>query len=136
MRDNFEKGVTILFDLEGYKSNNPADKGGLTKYGISQKYHKNVDVPNLTIEQAKEIYLKDYWIPLGCDDRQYPMDILVFIQGVNFWSEAVDYAKQSNGLLDFFILNLNHYISQSKKQKNAFLDGWCKRLIKLWKAIK
>lgn len=32
--------------------------GGLVKYGINQKDYPSVDVPKLTLEQAKEIYLQ------------------------------------------------------------------------------
>jgi lysozyme family protein len=136
MRNNFSKGVNILFDLEGYKSDNPNDKGGLTKYGIAQAYHPDIDVANLTLDQAKEIYLKEYWIPLGCDDREYPFDVVLFVQGVNMWLRAKTYLDQSHGLLDFFMLNLNYYASRSSDQRKAFLTGWCNRLIKLYHAIK
>jgi len=37
------------------------DTGGKTKFGISQKAYPNLDIPNLTIEQAREIYRRDYW---------------------------------------------------------------------------
>jgi lysozyme family protein len=136
MRDNFNKAIDILFDLEGYISNNPLDKGGLTKYGISKVYHPDIDIANLTIKQAKEIYLKYYWIPLGCDDKEYPFDIVLFVQGVNMWMRAKVYLDQSNGLLDFFMLNLNYYTSRPKEQRDEFLAGWCNRLIRLHQYIK
>jgi len=37
------------------------DTGGKTKFGISQKAYPNLDIPNLTLDQAKEIYKRDYW---------------------------------------------------------------------------
>jgi lysozyme family protein len=37
------------------------DTGGKTKFGISQKAYPDLDIPNLTIEQAREIYRRDYW---------------------------------------------------------------------------
>jgi len=42
------------------------DKGGLTKFGISQVYHPDVDVANLTETQAVSIYIEDYWNPMWC----------------------------------------------------------------------
>ena len=135
-KNNFDKAFDILMDIEGYISDNPADKGGLTKYGIAQKYHPNIDVANLTLDKAKEIYLKNYWIPLGCDDREYPLDIVLFVQGVNIWLRAKIYLDQSKGLLDFFMLNLNYYASRSADQRKEFLTGWCNRLIKLHNAVK
>ena len=46
---------------EGGYVNDPLDLGGETKYGITKRFYPDVDIKNLTIEQAKEIYKKDYW---------------------------------------------------------------------------
>jgi lysozyme family protein len=54
-----------LIDSEGGITDNPADPGKLTKYGISQRSYPNVDIRNLTLEEAQEIYLRDFWEPLG-----------------------------------------------------------------------
>lgn len=40
--------------------NDPADPGGVTKYGISKRTHPDVDVANLTYEQARAIYQAEY----------------------------------------------------------------------------
>jgi lysozyme family protein len=45
----------------------PDDPGGLTKYGIDKAAHPNVDIRNLTEEQAKDIYYKDYYLGSGAD---------------------------------------------------------------------
>ena len=73
-----EKALEFVFKQEGGFSDHPADKGGRTKYGVTQatldaarakrsdaKYPK--DVANLTKEQAVDIYTKDY-LPDGFDD--------------------------------------------------------------------
>jgi hypothetical protein len=135
MRSNFERAFDILMDLEGCTSDHPSDKGGLTKYGIAQNYHPEINVADLTLDDAKDIYLKDYWIPLECDEIQFPFDIAVFVQGVNVWTKAKAYYEQSNGLLDFFMFNLNYYSTRPADQRAVFLTGWNNRLIKLWKAI-
>lgn len=57
----FDDAFKVVIGEEGGLVNNPKDKGGLTKYGIAQKFHPNVDVENLTLDQAKEIYKKQYW---------------------------------------------------------------------------
>jgi len=36
------------------------DEGGLTKYGIAQKYHPNLNIRALTLDDAKAIYRKEY----------------------------------------------------------------------------
>lgn len=43
------------------------DAGGVTKYGIDQRSHPNTDIKNLTEEQAKQIYWREYWLPVGAD---------------------------------------------------------------------
>ena len=42
-------------------SNVPGDHGGPTKYGISQASYPHLDIKNLTIDQARQIYLDDFW---------------------------------------------------------------------------
>lgn len=61
---NFDTAVAILIDEEGGYVNNPADPGKETKYGISKRSYPNEDIPNLTVDRAKTIYFKDYWLPL------------------------------------------------------------------------
>lgn len=39
------------------------DKGGLTKFGISQASHPTLDIASLTVEQAIPIYSGEYWAP-------------------------------------------------------------------------
>lgn len=43
------------------------DNGGLTKYGIGQVAYPNLDIRNLTEQQAREIYKRDYWDKIGGD---------------------------------------------------------------------
>jgi lysozyme family protein len=43
------------------------DKGGATKYGISQTAYPHLDIRNLTEQQAREIYKRDYWDRIGGD---------------------------------------------------------------------
>jgi len=80
MRSSYEIGVRLTLDLEGNENytNDPDDPGGETKYGICKKYHPTVDIKNLTLSQAKQIYLEKYWIPAGCDNAPFPMDIALF----------------------------------------------------------
>jgi lysozyme family protein len=50
--------------LEGGYSNDPNDAGGETKYGIAKRWHPNIDIKNLTLEGAKQIYRLEYWNPM------------------------------------------------------------------------
>ena len=42
-------------------TNYSADPGGVTKYGISQRAHPDKDVRNLSYEDARNIYLDEYF---------------------------------------------------------------------------
>lgn len=62
---DFDTAFTRLLGNEGGYSNNPADPGGETNWGISKRTYPNVDIKNLTRDQAKTIYRRDFWEPLG-----------------------------------------------------------------------
>lgn len=47
--------------MEGGYVNHKSDVGGETKFGISKRYNPDIDVKNLTEEQAFEIYIQRYW---------------------------------------------------------------------------
>ena len=58
---NFNEIIEKVLEHEGGYVNDPTDLGGETKYGITKRFYPDVDIKNLTIEQAKEIYKQDYW---------------------------------------------------------------------------
>lgn len=58
---NFGAAFNRLIANEGVLSNHPADKGGLTKYGISQSAYPHLDIANLTLDDCRKIYYADYW---------------------------------------------------------------------------
>ena len=43
---------------------NPNDPGGGSRYGITKKWHQDVDVVNLSEEDVKAIYYQEYWTDL------------------------------------------------------------------------
>lgn len=51
-----------IIGIEGSEyTNDPKDKGGETKFGISKRSYPKLDIKNLTREQAIEIYKRDFW---------------------------------------------------------------------------
>ena len=58
---NFNEIIEQVLEHEGGYVNDPKDLGGETKYGITKRFYPNLNIKELTIEQAKEIYRKDYW---------------------------------------------------------------------------
>jgi lysozyme family protein len=58
----FLKAFEYLMHHEGGYSNNPADAGGETKYGISKRSYPHLDIKKLTLDQARQIYFCDFWL--------------------------------------------------------------------------
>lgn len=73
----------VLMDNEGGYVNDPKDSGGETKYGISKKAYPDLDIPNLTLAQAMDIYHKDYWDRCKCDYIPDALSVAVFDFAVN-----------------------------------------------------
>lgn len=81
--DNFPRAVEIILEREGVLSNDKFDPGGLTKYGISQKYHPEVNVAELTVDAAKLIYRQDYWNRVRCSELPWGLALMAFDSAVN-----------------------------------------------------
>jgi lysozyme family protein len=93
MNDRFNWIIKFVLDAEGGYTNDPVDPGGETNYGIDKRSHPNVDIKNLTVEQAKEIYWNEYWLKFSCDRFEKPVGEVYFDSCVNTG------AKQSNKFL-------------------------------------
>jgi lysozyme family protein len=61
----FDPAVKKLLKKEGGYVFDPADRGGETKFGITKASYPNLDIKNLALEEAREIYLRDYWNPIS-----------------------------------------------------------------------
>jgi lysozyme family protein len=78
---NFDQAFTRLMGHEGGYVNHPADPGGETNWGISKRSYPQVDIKALTRDQAKSIYFRDFWEPLG--DAHPAIKFQVFDFAVN-----------------------------------------------------
>jgi len=67
---SFESAFEELILVEGGYNDDPLDRGGKTKYGVSQRAYPDLDIPNLTLADAKAIYKRDYWDALELDRVQ------------------------------------------------------------------
>jgi lysozyme family protein len=75
---NFDEAFNRLIDSEGGYVNNPNDPGGETRFGISKRSYPDVDIKNLTQNQAASIYLRDFWNPLGDADPAVKFQVFDF----------------------------------------------------------
>ena len=83
MTDTFDRVLTIVFGEEGGYVNDPKDRGGETKFGISKRSFPDLNIATLTKAQARAIYQTSYWGPLRCADMAFPAALAVFDTGVN-----------------------------------------------------
>lgn len=77
----FKPAVGFVLAEEGGYVNDPKDPGGETKYGISKRQYPHLNIKNLTVDDATEIYYRDYWAKLP--KMPEPLDILMFDAAVN-----------------------------------------------------
>lgn len=95
---DFDEAFKILIGHEGGYVNDPRDPGGETKFGISKWSYPAVDIKGLTVDQAKRIYERDYWIPAGCDRVPAAIRFDLFDAAVNSGIErAVTWLQMAAG---------------------------------------
>ena len=81
---NFAKALEVVLHHEGGYVNHPSDPGGETIYGISRRSHPDVWAKGRpTLEDAKRIYHRDYWLPIKADAMPFPVALMVFDAAVN-----------------------------------------------------
>jgi lysozyme family protein len=82
--DIFNKCIEVVLRNEGGLSDNPYDPGGLTNYGICQRNYPDLDIRNLTRNEAIQIYFRDYWSKMNLHNIEDESLILeIFDMGVN-----------------------------------------------------
>lgn len=84
MIQDFRKSIDFLInEIEGGYVNAKSDRGGETKYGISKRSYPDLDIANLTKENAERIYKLDFWTPCECDNVPFPLAYAIFDCAVN-----------------------------------------------------
>ena len=92
---NFDKAFDRLIGHEGVYSDDPKDPGNWTggrvrvgelkgtKYGIAANTYGDLDIKGLTLDAAKAIYYRDWWLKAGADQ----LDAAIVYQ---LWDFAVN----------------------------------------------
>lgn len=91
MKENFPKSLSLALKDEGGNDDDPADHGGRTSRGITQREYDawrqmrgqpTGDVWKATDADVASIYREEYWNPL-CDSFPKGIDYLYFDMAVN-----------------------------------------------------
>jgi len=153
--DVFNQIIGITLSNEGGYVNNPNDSGGETNYGITKRSYPNIDIRNLSKNDAINIYKRDFWDPHPFDQIQDDgICQKLFDMSVNMgYSQAAKLLQRAQGSLTvdgvlgpLSIQAINssdpsYLLSQFKNtivkfytnlvNKNtkdaAFLNGWIRR---------
>jgi len=120
MNDIFKDAFEVIIGHEGGYVNDPNDRGGETKYGITKRWYPNEDIKNLTLDRAQEIYYSDFWKSKKLDlDEVAEFDeslaLELFDTGIN--QGIVTAAKYLQTALN--LLNRNEQLFNDMK-----VDGW------------
>lgn len=95
--DTWKTVVSRTLNIEAGYVNDPKDPGGETKYGISKRAYPNLDILNLNLTQAINIYFSDYWMKVGLNNLHPALASQVFDHGVNHGAESS--VKMLQGIL-------------------------------------
>lgn len=136
--NRFYKSVNFVLQEEGGYVNDPSDPGGETKWGISKKWHPDVDILNMTPEQAANIYYNEYWVPSDACKMDYPDCVIVLDTAVNCGVSSAIRFMTPNYDRDAYLANRTmYYIQLVKKnpQEQKFLGAWMNRINELKKLV-
>ena len=80
---SFQEAYVKLLEHEGGYNFNPNDPGGETNWGISKRAYPAVNIAKLTMNEAGEIYKRDYWDKLHCDSLGEKLAFQLFDAALN-----------------------------------------------------
>lgn len=140
MKDSFSKAIAFSLLWEQWKSDDSADPGKLTIWGIASAYWpKDVErMKDMTSDQAKlyamTFYKEKFWDALKCDDLSFPLDIVAFDSAVNLGIPRVKaYLELTMDWRDIIMYRIQHYTT---RKGSPFLAGWVNRCVALWNMVK
>lgn len=147
----FDKAFDVVIGHEGGYVNDPNDRGGETKYGISKRAYPELNIKDLTLEQAQSIYRNDYWVKGKTELLPRELQIPYFDSCVNFGiSGAIKLLQRAAGVKDdgkignktleaaarlsldrFLLYRMERYmrIIAARNSNAKYANGWASRTL-------
>jgi lysozyme family protein len=130
---DFDSAFTNVIGIEGnYSNRSPVDDpGGETKFGISKRSYPDLDIPNLTLADAKLIYRRDFWNVINADKLHPVLAEFLFDYAVNSGPERAAKALQRaigalpDGIVGIKTLGLVGRASMHHILRLVFVDRAC-----------
>lgn len=146
MATDFETAFALTIGNEGGFQDDHDDRGNWTsgvigqgecrgtKFGISAMSYPDLDIASLTLEQARDIYERDYWYAAGCQDYPRPVACEIFDAAVNhgvqraaeFVAEAIAHPDPQVWKQRLIAKRLRFYAQLTTWQKYG--RGWARRV--------
>lgn len=130
----FGRAFTRIFKNEGGFQADPKDRGNWTsgrigvgrlvgtKYGISAMTYPHLDIRNLTIDQAKAIYKRDWWDKLRMDQMHSALQYQIFDAAINHGAtRAAKFLQSACGARPDGIIGPNTIAAVTSKDVNDML---------------
>ena len=160
MKTTFEEIIEDVLKHEGGYVDDPHDRGGETNFGIAKRFYPDVDIKNLTEDEAKEIYKRDYWVRNRVEELPENLRHIFFDMCVNQGrgtavkilqracnakgadlaidggmgpgtKSAIETYKPSTERVRCYRLKHYYDLVNSKPEQERFLYGWYKRAISI-----
>lgn len=120
---SFDEDVAFVMDKQEGGGRLNTDTGGVTKWGISAKAHPDLDIKNLSREDAQRVYHEEYWKPINADAITDPaLRRAAFDSAVNEGvSSTKQWLRESGGDLQTFLgLRAQRYVNLLDKQPEKY----------------
>lgn len=128
--DEFEAAVNDVLGEEGGYVNSVTDPGGETQWGISKRAFPNVDIKNLSRDDAKTLYRIHYWEPLAQFNLSGLYKKVAFEAAINQGlSRVKPWLVAAEGQLDWFMAE-RALAYAALPTFSTFGKGWLRRLFK------
>ena len=156
---SFQEIIIEVLEHEGGYVNDPDDKGGETNFGISKRWYPDLDIKNLSKQEAINIYYTDYWVPSKAEAVNNNLQATYFDMVINMGQhqavlilqEAINSVKSSkiaeDGIIGKQTIGNTHKVSKKRLQafrclyyskivmdnpsQYKFYYGWWKRAISI-----
>ena len=132
---NWDTSLKFVLQFEGGYDTNPKDRGNWTsgkigvgelkgtKYGVAAFVYPDLDIKNLTVEDASKIYNRDYWPKIAGTYQPSGVDLFMFDTCVNngagraleFQRKALDTTLKTANSLAQKAIEVPDKVAQIKK---------------------
>jgi lysozyme family protein len=128
----FDRAVNLTMRLEGGYVANDAGKGE-TNMGINKTANPDVNVRDLTPEQAKALYRERYWNAIGADKLSPAMQVVAFDAAVNHGPSATAKMLAAAGgdpgkLIELRRDEYQRLLKQNPQKYGKYAKAWESRL--------